>query len=113
MLVKIPTKRDPDLTVQGEGILSHKLFSYPPYVEIAGKRFYGTFPGYPECPSGWAIDIFGERYPLRLERGSFFFPHLPKVGEHIAIDRRRLGLVKEIIELQSDAEFSNPFVRFP
>ena len=113
MLVKIPTKRDPDLTVQGEGILSDKLFSYPPYVEIAGKNFYGTFPGYTEFPSGWVIKILGKTYPLQLERGSFFFPMLPRSGEHIVIDRRRLGLVKEIIELQSDAEFSNPFMRFP
>jgi hypothetical protein len=113
MLVKIPVKRDFDVLVQGEGILRGKRYSNPPYVEIAGRRIYGNFYGYDEFASGWAMDIFGERYPLLLERGSFFLPELPREGEHIAINARRLNVVKDAIELQSDPEFGNLLVRFP
>jgi hypothetical protein len=117
MLVKIPVKRDSDVFVQGGGTLSGKWFNNPPYVEFNGKRVYGIFYGHDEYASGWAIDILGKRYALHLEKGSFLFPHVPKEGEHIVIDARRLnritGLIKETIELQSDPEFGNPFVRFP
>jgi hypothetical protein len=114
MLVKIPVRRDSDISVRGEGILSGKRYHNPPYVKIAERRMYGSFYGYGEgYAGGWAIEIFGKKYPLLLEKGSFFFPQLPREGEYIAIEAKRLGLIKETIEMQSDPEFSNHFVRFP